>query len=173
MRLLFVVCLAAVALRSEIVDRLALTVGGEVITELQIDEEIRVTAFLNHQPVNRDINARRKAANRLIDQLLVKREMQLSRYPLPDADDINKYFAQVRSGFPQDLDFDRELAAYALTEEVLRDHLTLQLDMLRFIEYRFRPDAGVSEAHTDQALDSWLKESRKQSSIVYLDRSLQ
>ena len=71
---------------------------------------------------------------------------------------------------------------------------------LRFVEYRFRPDAAVSdediesayrrkaadsktsreairtaltEERTDAALNTWLAESRRQLNIVYLDKSLQ
>lgn len=199
-------------LRAEIVERIAILVGQQVITELQIDEELRITALLNHQPVARDNEARRAAADRLVEQLLITREMELSHYPLPDVDDVNKYFEQIRADFASDAQFEQALAAYYLSENTLRDHLALQLTTLRFIELRFRPDAGISdadiqnyydqeminwkanhpgaqppalassresirkaliEARTDEALNTWLEESRKQLSIVYLDKSLQ
>ena len=167
----------AMLLYGGVVDRIAITVGRQVITELQLDEEMRVTAFLNHQPVTRDAPARRSAADRLVQQLLVKREMELSRYPLPDADDVNRYVEQVRSQLSDSASFDQALASYNLSENTLREHLALQLMMLRFIEFRFRPDAGGSKAdmgaRTDDILNDWLEESRKQVHIVYLDKSLQ
>lgn len=211
-RLLLLFAISLVALHAAVIDRIAITVGNQVITELQVDEELRVTAFLNRQPIVRDLQTRRAAADRLVAQLLVEREMTLSRYPLPSADEINKYAAQVRAQFGSDSEFQRALATYQMSEETLHDHLALQLMTLRFIEFRFRPETGVSESEiesyyqreianwpsthpgtqppsldaskeairralleqrTDQILDTWLEESRKQVNIVYLDKPLQ
>lgn len=209
-RLLLILMLLPL-LRAEIIDRIAIAVGQEVITELQLDEELRVTAFLNHQPIARGLDSRRAAADRLVTQLLVKREMELSHYPLPAAEDIDNYLEHVRTDFGA-VSFDQALAACNLSESTLREHLALQLTTLRFIEFRFRPDIGVSEAdiqnyyqremttwkanhpgaappalaasresirkalidsRTDEVLNTWLEESRKQVNIVYLDKSLQ
>jgi hypothetical protein len=199
-------------LGAEVVDRIAIVAGRDVITELQVDEELRVTAFLNNQALTFDAAARRAAANHLIEQLLVEREMKLSRYPLPETADIDKYAAQVRDALSTYKDFDGALRSYGLTPGILRQHLQLQLTAMRFIELRFRPDLGISasdieayyqrqisqwkadhpeaqpptladlkdsirktlaEQRTDQVLDAWLEESRKQANIVYLDQSLQ
>jgi hypothetical protein len=145
-----VLCLA-VAASAGIVDRIAITVGRDVITELQLDEELRVTAFLNHRPIARDNSARHAAADRLIQQLIVRREMEVSRYPLPDAEDVTKYFDQIRGGFAEAVQFEQALAAYSLTDEILRDHLALQLTTLRFIEFRFQPEVNVTDAEIRSA----------------------
>ena len=142
-RLLIVLCFALTA-SAEIVDRVAIILGREVITELQLDEELRVAAFLNHQPIVRDLTARRAAADRLVEQFLVRREMEVSRYPLPDEEDLSKYFEQIRSGFGNAAEFAQELARFGLTESTLRDHLALQLTTLQFIEFRFQPEIDVS-----------------------------
>ncbi len=71
---------------AEIIDRIVITVGNQVITQSQVDDEIRVTAFLNHEKVDLSAAARKQAASRLIEQALIKREMDLSRYPLPGAE---------------------------------------------------------------------------------------
>ena len=70
-------------LSGEIIDRMAVSVGNQVITEGQIDEEIRLTAFLNHEQPGASVTERKKAAGRLIEQALIKRDMDLSRYPPP------------------------------------------------------------------------------------------
>ncbi len=151
-RLLIILCLALAA-SAEVVDRLAVTVGREAITELQLDEELRVTAFLNRQPIVRDLNTRRAAADRLVQQLIVRREMEVSRYPLPDDEDVSKYFEQIRSGFGSAAQFSEALATYGLTESTLRDHLALQLTTLRFIEYRFQPEVDISESEIQSAYE--------------------
>ncbi len=181
-KLLAVGCLALV-LQAEIVDRLAITVGRQSITELQLDEELRVTAFLNNQAVSRTPDARRAAADRLVEQLLLEREMELSRFPQPSPEDLAQYVAKLESAYGSPDRFRDTLRQYDLSADVLDEHLKLQLAILRFVEYRFR--AGVlsspgspgvqilSPEQTDEALAAWLEESRKQVNIVYVDKSLQ
>lgn len=130
---------------AEIVDRLAIAVGGEAISELQIDEELRVTAFLNEKPISRSSGERRAAGDRLVEQLLVEREVAQSQYPLPTEEEISAYSEKLRAGLANGGNWTKRLAAYDLTEATLRDHLKLQLTELRFVEYRFRPDLGISE----------------------------
>jgi hypothetical protein len=157
-RVLLLACLLF-PLRAEILDCIAITVGRQVITELQIDEELRVTAFLNNQPITADSAARRAAAGHLIEQLLVEREMQLSRYPLPDPAEVDQYLEQVRAALSNYKDFDAALRTYGLTPEILRQHLQLQLTTLRFIELRFRPDLGISssdiETYYQRQITQW------------------
>ena len=189
-------------LQAEIIDRIAIVVDQQVITESQINEEVRVTALLNHQPFQENEKERRSAADRLVQQLLVKREMDLGNYPAPTAEDVQKYYDQLRQTFGSTDSFRRAIAGCRLTGETLKQHLALQLTTLRFIEYRFRPDLNVSEEEitayrkrhpdvtgaelsrdavretlieerTDQILAAWLEESRKQINIAYLDRALQ
>jgi hypothetical protein len=210
LRLLVVACVLLPA-RATVLDRLAITVGQQVITERQLDEELRVSAFLNREKITREADARRSAADHLIQQLLVRREMELSHYPLPADEDVDKYLAQVRASYASPAIFAQSLAKYDLTEATLSEHLALQLTTLRFIEYRFRPDVGISDAdieasfrsaivewkanhpgatapslaasresirkdllehRTDEVLNSWLEETRKQVNIMYLDKSL-
>jgi hypothetical protein len=171
-RLLLILCVL-LPLRAEILDRIAITVGRQVITELQLDEELRVTAFLNHQPMARNPEARRAAADRLIQQLLVRREMELSHYPLPEAAAIDKIFEQVRNAVPLATDFKAELRKYDLTESVLREHLTTQLMTLQFIELRFRPELGVSptdiENYYQRQLLTWKAEHPGQRAPTLAD----
>lgn len=156
LRICTALCLAA-CLRAEIVDRVAIYSGTQVITELQLDEDMRVTAFLNRKPVSQTLSIRRAAADRLIDQLLVEREMRLNRYPLPSAADIEKYFDQVKKQFGTDREFEKELAKYDLSDAVLRSHLELQLMLLRFVDYRFRPEAAVSSAEISRYYQATLR----------------
>jgi hypothetical protein len=212
MRWGFAVLGAAAIVQAGVVDRIAITLGQQVITELQLDEELRVAAFLNGQPLVRDREARKGAADRLIEQLLIKREMKMSHYPAPADTDVDKFEAQVREALPGAGDFEEKLRKYELTEPILREHLAMQMTTLEFIESRFRPELGVSpadiesyyqgellrwkaehpgarpptlaesresirkalaEQRTDEALEGWLKESRKQVQIVYVDKTLE
>ncbi len=145
------VCLFLPATNAEIIDRLAVAVGNQVVTELQLDEELRVTAMLNHKPVVRDLEQRREAADRLVEQLLIKLEMQLSRYVLPDTGDVDKYYQQIEESSGGAAELNKTLLSFNLSPEILRNHLELQLTELKFIEVRFRPDVTVSDADVEAA----------------------
>ena len=137
---------AVLTLSAEIVDRVAIRIGNQVITELQVDEELRVTALLNRKPVLRDAGARRDAADRLIEQFMLRREMELSRYPSPDASEVQSYHSQIESELGGPASLSKSLHDYALTEDALEQHLSLQLAVLQFIAYRFRSDLSVTDA---------------------------
>jgi hypothetical protein len=149
-RLAIVFCLLVPA-QGEIIDRLAVAVGNQIITQLQLDEELRVTAMINHKPIVRSLEERQDAADRLVEQLLVKLDMDLSRYPMPGDEDVDKYQQQSVEAGGGPAEFENNLRAYNLTVDTLRRHLRLQLTELRFIDYRFRPDASVSDAELEAA----------------------
>ncbi len=94
---------------------------------------------------------RRDAADRLVEQLLIKLEMQLSRYALPDSTEVDKYYQQVEEINGGPAEFEKLLASFHLTPPILRSHLELQLTELKFIDVRFRPDANVSDADIEAA----------------------
>ena len=117
-----IVCLIC-PLGAAIVDRMAVIVGQQTITQLQLDEEIRVTALLNQRPVARDAETRRAAADRLVEQLLIRREMEQSRYPLPSEQEVNQYVEQIRTQNGGQAGLAKALATHDVTESTLRQHL--------------------------------------------------
>jgi hypothetical protein len=187
-----------IALYGEIVDRIAIAIGNRTITELQVDEELRMTALLNHKPLIRDQKERRDAADRLVQQFLIRGEMRISRYPDPEPADVAAYRDQVAKDFGGVNELDQQIGQYGLDKATFMRHLEVQLAMLRFIDIRFSQQVSVSDAdvqafvhdgqsqidassarrqlverRTDEALAAWLEEARKQFNIVYLDKTLQ
>lgn len=138
--------LVSPALFPDIIDRIAVTVGNQVITETQIDEEIRVTAFLNREKVDLSAEARKQAASRLIEQALIRREMDLSRYPLPELSDAGESLKGIQAMYPSEAAFQNALQKYGITVDELTRRLWWQLTLLRFIDYRFRPGIQIPAA---------------------------
>ncbi len=147
------------SIRAEVIDRMAISVGNQVITESQIDEEVRVTAFLNNEKPNLSPDERKKAADRLIEQALIRREMDLSRYPLPALSDADSALKDVRSHYPGEDAFGRALQEHRIDEAQLKEHLWWQLAVLRFVDYRFRPGIQISDsevqAYYQQQVTKW------------------
>ena len=130
----------------EIIDRIAISAGNQVITESQIDEEVRVTQFLNGEKLDLSAAEKKKAADRLIEQALVKREMDLSRYPLPELADADKQFEMLRGSYANPAQFESALQTYGISAEEVKRRLWWQLTVLRFVEFRFRPGIQISDA---------------------------
>jgi peptidyl-prolyl cis-trans isomerase SurA len=149
-------------LRAEIIDRIAISVGNQVITESQISEDIRLSAFLNEEKPTLEDNERKKAAGRLIEQTLVRREMEFSHYPLPALSDAAQPLETLKARYKTDAEYQQALDAYGITEDGLKRRLWWQATFLRFIDYRFRPGIQISDAdvraYYQQQLDKWKQE---------------
>jgi hypothetical protein len=161
-RLVFL-ALAACAgmIHAEIIDKIAISVGNQVITEEQVGEEVRVTQFLNQVPLDLSAVEKKKAAERLVEQTLIRREMDFSRYPLPQLNESGDLYDKVRSRYPSDAAFREDLSRYGITDDDLRRHVWWQLTTLRFIEYRFRPAVQIAERDLKEYYQQHLAEWQK------------
>ena len=133
--------------RAEIIDRIAVTVGDRVITESEMLLQMRLADFLNGDPVDLSAAQKRLAAERLIAQTLIRREMDLGGYTAPNLPETDAVLTTLRKEPRLDTaeKFASELARYQIAEEDVRQQLLWQLTLLRFVEYRFRPGLAISE----------------------------
>jgi hypothetical protein len=153
---LSILLLACAALgRAEIIDRVAVSVGNRVITQSDLVREIRVTAFLNGTEPDLGGAGKRKTAARMVDQRLVRRELELSRYPEPAPAEAEPAFEKLKaerfSGREEALR--AALAGYGISEQDLKDELLWQLTFLRFVDVRFRPGVQLSTAEIRDYFD--------------------
>jgi hypothetical protein len=147
---------AGSARTAEVIDRIAVTVDNEVITESELREEIRVTAFLNSEQPDFSPAARRRAAERLVEQALIRREMELARYPEPPPQQVDELAGEIlhRRFQGSETRIREALREYGLEEADLRRHLAKQAATMRFIEYRFRPEVLVTETEVRECYDN-------------------
>jgi hypothetical protein len=157
--------LASLVSGAEVMDRIAVIVGKRVIKTSDIDRELRVSSFLNRQPLNESPSARRQVAERLIDQEMVRQDLLNGQYSQPTEKDVNDFFQQLKrdrfNGSETRLRAD--LAGYGLTEDQLRRHLLWQLSVLRFIDQRFRTSVLV----TDEEIAAYYREHRAELQKAY------
>jgi hypothetical protein len=135
---------------AETIDRIAVAFQRQVITESAILDQIRVTAFLNEEPVVIDRASKRRAADQLLEQALIRREMELSRYPVPIDAEIPPLLEQFRKDNYSDPEvFRSKLAEYKISEDLVGRTLLNQAAILRFIDMRFRPAVAVSDGEVE------------------------
>jgi hypothetical protein len=177
-----------------VADRVAVIVGDAVITESEVREEVKVTQFLNGEPLNLGPEQRRAAAERLVDQHLIRRELELSGYTLPPEKDAERELAEFRKErFPSDQQFRAALERYGITEETLKRRLRWQRAAIEFTEMRFQPDApeppalqngrgeaarstseGAAQPQTvDEEMEAWLRETRASARIRFNQEAFQ
>lgn len=153
-RLAAALALAACSLSAVVIDRIAVSVGNRVVTTSDLDREIRVTAFLNGTRPDLSPAAKRATAERMVDQRLVRNELETSRYPVPKISEVIPELEQFKKKyFAGDEDYRRALAADGITEDDLKDELLWQRTLLLFVDVRFRPGVQVTAQEVQDYFD--------------------
>jgi hypothetical protein len=174
-----------------VVDRVAIVIDKTIVTESEVLDELQLTAFLNDQALDTGPAARRAAADRLVDQELIRREFELSgfaRPPASEADALLLKFRQAR--FHSPADYGAALQKYGIAEDQLKQRLLWQLTAIRFTDFRFggqqtaagaqsadRADSNGASASNgatlDQQMDAWLKQARANAKIAFKPEAFQ
>ena len=164
-RAVFVALLSSIMLHAVIIDRIAIVVGGDkIIKDSDINRDIRLVSFINKQKADFGADARRTAASRLVDQMLIRREIEVGMYSVPSESDVAKTLAGVeKSRCPTAAQCKKEMADYGLTQQELKEYLSWQLTVLRFIDTRFRPAVLVSDEEIEAYYRQHLAELQKQN----------
>jgi hypothetical protein len=150
--------------RADIIDRIAVTLDSQVITESEVLLEIRLTAFQNGTPPDFKPEAKRQAAGRLIEQKLIRKEIEVGRYVQPNSADVEPMLKQIEAQrFHSPEEFRHGLETYRVSVDDLKAHLLWQLALLRFIDVRFRPGIQITEQDIQQYFDQKLPELEKQA----------
>jgi hypothetical protein len=137
--------LAVSATQAEVLDRIAVTVGKQVVAESEILRDLRVSAFIDGKPVDLSPTAKRKSADRLVEEILILQEAADSHITLSIDEDLARMLAQVKSPYTSADDYAGALSRYGISEKDVAVHLTLGLRTLRFTDLRFRPAIQIQE----------------------------
>lgn len=142
--------LAAPRAGAEILDRVAAAAGQQAVTLSDILRHLRFRAIVSGAPVLDTEQNRRQAAEQLLDLLIVRRELDLSRYSPPtmaEADQaIEAFLAEMKWSRER---LAEELARAGFTEEEFRREMQARLTVTRFIDYRFAPGVQVTDEEVE------------------------
>ncbi|MGC8758533.1 MAG: hypothetical protein ACP5VC_01130 [Bryobacteraceae bacterium] len=148
---ILVLASALTAPAQPVLDRVAVAVGLDAITLSSILRHLRFRSVVSGAPVADTEANRREAASQLIDLLIVRRELELSRYTPPTMAETDQAIAT----FLEEMKWTRErllaeLARYGFTEEEFRREMQARLTITRFIDYRFAPGVQVTDEEVEQ-----------------------
>jgi hypothetical protein len=144
------------SLQAETLDRVAVSVGHEVITESEVVLDLRVAAFMDRKPVDLSGPAKRESAERLVDHLLIVREALDSHLTLPSTEAT----AGLVAPYAAESDYQASLERYGISERDLGAHLLAGLRIAVFTDLRFRPDVQVSPEDIRSYYDKMIAQAR-------------
>jgi hypothetical protein len=171
--------LVLLLLSAQVIDRVAVVVGNDVITETEVLQEARLEAFLNQAPLDLGAAGRRAAADRLVNQQLVKNEMTVGAYPEPTEAEVEGALKSFRQEhFNSIPTYRASLEKYGITEDQLKRHLKWQLAAIHFTDQRFNTGeaSGANRAApggADDPFEAWLKQARAQTKIQFKQGAFQ
>ena len=130
---------------AEIIDKVVAVVGEGVITASEVEEQLRLEALFNRDPVDLSKEKRRHALTRLIDRRLVEREVVAKNFPVVTADDVAKEVAVLERRMTRNgVVFDQELESHGLTRKDVKQFLVRQANFEQFVAFRFKTGMQVS-----------------------------
>jgi peptidyl-prolyl cis-trans isomerase SurA len=127
------------------IDRIVAIVDGDLILDSDVDEERRFTAFQAFRDRANDFS-RGEAIERLINRALILQQIKLQPADPISDEDVKKELDALRKSIPEckkyacetDKGWKSFLDANGFTEQTLIERWRIRMEVLRFIEERFR-----------------------------------
>jgi peptidyl-prolyl cis-trans isomerase SurA len=131
----------------EVLDRIVAIVNNTPIFQSEWELALRCEALLDERaPESFNKTEQRAVFDRLVDQELLHEQMRGFMMASVAEDEVNARWKSVRQQIPgakSDEDWNRMLAKAGVTEEELRTRIRRQLEVLVFLDTRFRPTVRV------------------------------
>ncbi len=140
---------------ADVVDRVVATAGQQVVTLSAVRRQLRIEALVADREPEFTPATMRKAAERLIDQAMVLREMELSAYappPMSEAQAVLEKFISNRKQTPEQ--FQAQVARVGFSEDDFKKEVLWRISVQRFVNFRFAPGVQVS----DEEIERYYKE---------------
>jgi len=152
---LSILLLSAGPVRAEVIDRLAAIVGTKIITANDVSRQVRLTAFLNGAEPDYSVENRRKTAQMLVEQALVRREMTSAGLGTDLETNIDpRLLDLVKQRYPGDAVYKAALARYELTDADVKAQLLWQTQLVQFVDMRFRSPVAPAESELTEYYES-------------------
>jgi peptidyl-prolyl cis-trans isomerase SurA len=151
----------------DVLDRIVATVNGHIILQSDWDDALRCQAFEDGRSLEQLPVAEHKAAlDRLIDQELLREQMQSSNFQHASELEVTQRIQDIRKQYPEaatPVGWQALLNRNGLSEAELKQHVLQQLDLMRLVDARLRPNVSVDsksiESYYNQQLLPQLRQS--------------
>ncbi len=130
---------------SQTVDGIAARIDDDILTESEVRELGAFQTLVDGQS-----KSRAELLRELEDQWLVRGEAAAATYPEPSTEDVDRAYSQLEKQFASPAEFKQRCAAVGLSEAAVRRLLQQQLYLSRFLDFRFRPAAQVTDSQIEE-----------------------
>jgi hypothetical protein len=134
-------------LAGDIVDRIVATVNGHIILQSDWEDALRFEAFTSNRSLDQlTIEDRKASLDRLIDQELLREQIRSADFQHATEEEVSKRIAEIRKAYSfaeNEQGWRAALTRYNLTEDELRERISLELDVLRLVDARLRPSVNI------------------------------
>jgi hypothetical protein len=128
----------------EVLDRLVAAVNGHALLQSDVGEELRYEFFAAQRSLeDRTPEDFKAALERLIDQELLREQMHPADFKPVKAEEVDRGLESFKSQYGSRESWAAALQSYGITENVVRDHIEIELNQLRIVDLRLRPSIQV------------------------------
>jgi hypothetical protein len=138
--LLFVLATAPFMAGQEVVDRIVARVENDIILLSDVRELEEYQKLVNGKSESESA-----IVDRLIDQWIVRSEAELSRFPEPKVEEIDRGVSRVVKSFGSAEDYEAHKKQSGLNDAEVRKIVTAQLYLNYYLDSRFRPSVQIDE----------------------------
>jgi len=124
----------------EVVDRIVARVENDIILLSDVRELKEYQELVDGKSESESA-----IVDRLIDQWIVRSEAQLSRFPEPKDEEIDRELSRVVKSFTSAEEYETRKRQSGLSDAEVRKIVATQLYLLNYLDSRFRPSAQINE----------------------------
>jgi parvulin-like peptidyl-prolyl isomerase len=129
---------------ARVVDRIMARIEGDIILQSQVRE---LGAF--QQLIESHADSDEKLLDELIEQWVVETEATASHFPQPAQSEVDRELARLKESFANPGQYASRLNELGLSATQIRELLTRQIFVERYIDYKFRPSVQIEPADID------------------------
>jgi hypothetical protein len=130
---------------AQTIDGVAARIEDDILTESELRE---LAAF--QQLIDGHSKTRAELIRELAAQWIVRGDANTAKFPRPSQADVSHAYSELMKQFKSPAEFQTRYAAAGLTEAGVRRMLEEQLYLSRFIDFRFRPAAQISDEEIEK-----------------------
>jgi hypothetical protein len=138
--LLFVLATTSFLRAQEVVDRIVARVENDIILLSDVRELKEYQELLDGKSESESA-----LVDRLIDQWIVRSEAQLSRFPEPKDEEIDREVSRVVRSFSSPAEYEARKKQSGLGDAEVRKIVATQLYLSNYLDSRFRPSVQIDE----------------------------
>jgi len=145
----------------EILDRVVAVVNGHAILASEWEEALRYECLQSQRSIGELKTEEQQAVlQRLIDQRLIEDEMKIEGSASATAQEVSQKLAQMRDQISRyrkpakpeqdNAAWETALAQFGFTQAQIEGHVARELNILRFVERRFRPTIQIDPSEIER-----------------------